>query len=76
LYVRRNEAEFVLYGHTHRYRILPVDVVPMTGETMQKAYFNTGTWRKIHVKTAYDVESHEFLSWRVRGFEVWNGALG
>jgi hypothetical protein len=52
--------------------------------------FNTGTWRKIHLRTAYDVESQEFLSWNVmtfiafylnderedRRFEVWNGALG
>lgn len=89
-YIRRNEAEFVLYGHTHRYRIQPLDLVPMTGETMQKTYFNTGTWRKIHVRTAYDMESQEFLSWHVmtfiafylddergdRRFEVWNGALG
>ena len=89
-HIRRNEAEFVLYGHTHRYRIQPLDLVPMTGETMEKTYFNTGTWRKIHVRTAYDVESQEFLSWHVitfiafylddergdRRFEVWNGALG
>ena len=47
-------------------------------------------WRKIHMRTAYDMESQEFLSWHVmtfiafclddergdRRFEVWNRALG
>lgn len=89
-YMRRNEAEFVLYGHTHNYRIHPLDQVAMLPNMLQKTYFNTGTWRKIHTRTAYDVENQEFLSWHVltfiafyldheRGdkrFEVWNGALG
>ncbi len=89
-HIRRNEAEFVLYGHTHGYKIQPLDQVPMSGETLQKTYFNTGTWRKVHVRTAYDVENQEFLSWHVltfiafylgdergiRRFEVWNGVLG
>ena len=89
-HVRRNEAEFVLFGHTHGYKIQPLDLVPMTGESMRKTYFNTGTWRKIHMRTAYDIENQEFLSWHVmtfivfyldderreRRFEVWNGALG
>ena len=89
-YVRRNEAEFVLYGHTHGYEIQPLDQVPIGKETLQKTYFNTGTWRKVHVRTAYDVQNQEFSNWHVmtfiafyldneRGdkkFEVWNGALG
>lgn len=91
-YMRRNEAEFVLYGHTHGYEIQPLDQVPLSSsnEIFQKTYFNTGTWRKIHMRTAYDVESREFLSWHVmtfiafyleseredKKFEVWNGALG
>ncbi|MBM3235921.1 hypothetical protein FJZ31_06435 [Candidatus Poribacteria bacterium] len=66
--MRRNEAEFVIYGHTHNYGIQPLDIVPMPGGTMQKSYFNTGTWRKIHVRTAYDVENQEFLSWHVMTF--------
>lgn len=89
-HVRRNEAEFVLYGHTHNYEIQPLDNVPMAGESKRKTYFNTGTWRLLHVRTAYDTESQEFQSWNVmtfitlylngerenREFEVWHGALG
>jgi len=89
-YVKRNMAEFVVYGHTHHHQIAPLDLVPIAGEILQKTYFNTGTWRKIHEKTSFDRENREFLSRHVmtfiafylkeerenRRFEVWNGALG
>ena len=88
--MKRNEARFVVYGHTHAYSIQPLDLVPMTSDNLEKIYFNSGTWRKVHVKTAFDLEHHEFLNWYVmtfiafyltnerknRKFEVWNGALG
>jgi UDP-2,3-diacylglucosamine pyrophosphatase LpxH len=88
--LRRNEAEYVVYGHTHRHIIEPLDRVPMTGKSLQKTYFNTGTWRKIHRRAAFDKENQEFLGWKVmtfisfyldderedRNFEVWCGALG
>ncbi len=88
--LKRNEAEFVVYGHTHRHVIEPLDRVPMTGKSLLKTYFNTGTWRKIHRRTAFDKENQEFLGWKVmtficfyldderedRNFEVWCGALG
>ncbi len=89
-YVRRNMAEFIVYGHTHHHEIVPLDQVPLPGEILQKTYFNTGTWRKIHENTTFDEENQEFLSRDVmtfiafylkeerkgRRFEVWNGALG
>lgn len=69
-YMRRNQAEFVLYGHTHGYEIQPLDEVPAspTYSRLKKTYFNTGTWRKVHVKAACDVENQEFLSWHVMTF--------
>lgn len=90
-YLRRNEAQYVVYGHTHGQKIQPLDLVPRDSNTiMQKTYFNTGTWRKIHVKTAYDVANMEFMGRHVMtfvafylkderskyDFEVWNGSLG
>ncbi len=89
-YMRRNEAQYVIYGHTHGQKIQPLDLVPMHSNTIQKTYFNTGTWRKIQVKTAYDVENKEFFGRHVMtfvafylddersnyDFEVWNGSLG
>jgi len=89
-YVRRNMAEFVVYGHTHHHQVVPLDQVSVPGEILQKTYFNTGTWRKVHQNTLFDEENQEFLSRDVmtfiafyleeerqdRRFEVWNGALG
>lgn len=63
-----NEAESVVYGHTHNHCIQPLDLVPMNGEDLQKIYFNTGTWKKIHRRTAYDKESYEFMGWKVMTF--------
>jgi len=89
-YVRRNMAEFVVYGHTHDHQVIPLDLVPLPGEVLQKTYFNTGTWRRVHEKTTFGMEDQEFLSRHVmtfiafylkeerknHRFEVWNGALG
>lgn len=89
-YVKRNMAEFVVYGHTHHHQVVPLDQVPVPGGILQKTYFNTGTWRKIHEKTTFDKENQEFLGRHVmtfiafylkeerkdHRFEVWNGALG
>lgn len=89
-YVKRNEAEFVLYGHTHHYRIDPLDIITTPEGVLTKTYFNTGTWRKIHVRARFDLDGNEFSGWHVmtfvafyskgerrnKRFEVWNGALG
>jgi len=89
-FVRRNMAEFIVYGHTHHHEVVPLDMVPISGAILQKTYFNTGTWRRIHENTMFDEENQEFLSRDVmtfiafyrkeerndRRFEVWNGALG
>lgn len=64
----RNEAEFVLYGHTHEHKIQPLDWVPLSVGSLHKTYLNTGTWRKIHVRTAFDVENREFFRWHVMTF--------
>lgn len=89
-YMKNNKAEFVLYGHTHGHTIEPLDVVQTNGAPLQKTYINTGTWRKVHVRTAFDKKSLEFMNWHVmtfvafyleserkdKRFEIWNGALG
>jgi len=84
-----NRAAFSVYGHTHVYKMCPLDkvITPDTGAVLDKMYFNTGTWRKMHSKAAH---ADRFAGWHVmtfialylpneRGgmkFEVWNGALG
>ncbi len=88
--MRRNNAEFVLYGHTHDYKVEPLDLLLKDDKVLNKTYMNTGTWRRTHKKTTFDVKNMEFSSWDVmtfiafylkeeredRKFEIWNGALG
>lgn len=66
--LKRNEAEFIVYGHTHNQCIVPMDLVPLNAGLMNKTYFNTGTWRKIHVRTKFDTQNQEFSSWQVMSF--------
>ncbi|MFH1450292.1 MAG: metallophosphoesterase [bacterium] len=87
-YLQKNKAKFVVYGHTHNYTMVPLDLVLREEEVFQKIYFNTGTWRKVQVRTFK--KDQKFLSWSVmtfiafylegerkdKQFEIWNGALG
>ena len=85
------EVNFVLYGHTHEYVIVPMDQVTLADGTIQdQVYFNTGTWRKTWNKALFDPGNREFIGWHVLtyvaifkptengsyNFEVWNAALG
>jgi UDP-2,3-diacylglucosamine pyrophosphatase LpxH len=89
--VRSGEADFVLYGHTHDYLMIPMDQTPRAdGSNQDKIYFNTGTWRKTWNKVQFDPANREFIGWHVLtyvtifkpsengpyNFEVWNAALG
>ena len=51
-HMRNDRAQYVVYGHTHQHQIIPLDL----GGTrrLQKICFNTGTWRKVHVRTRCD----------------------
>lgn len=85
--VRKGNATYVVYGHTHADRIVPlwVNEAPLATEGL--VYFNSGTWRTVHERSTYGALSFE--GWQVmtfvavyreterqgRPFEVWNGAL-
>ena len=90
MYMRRHEAEFVVYGHTHQHKVQPLDVVLLEKKpALRQIYFNSGTWRVLHEHTARDKENQEFISRHVmtfvafyakserkrRRFEVWSGTL-
>jgi UDP-2,3-diacylglucosamine pyrophosphatase LpxH len=89
--VRSGEVSYVVYGHTHDHLMVPMDQVPTAeGKSVDKVYFNTGTWRKTWNKAWFDHVNREFIGWHVLSyvtifaeeengdynFEVWNGALG
>jgi UDP-2,3-diacylglucosamine pyrophosphatase LpxH len=71
--LKRNEARYVVYGHTHKPEQAPLDNVSLPGppeEMRQKIYFNSGTWRKVFEQTAFDEENCEFVGWHVMTFLV------
>ncbi|MEW6326871.1 MAG: hypothetical protein AB1487_04670 [Thermodesulfobacteriota bacterium] len=85
-------VRYVVYGHTHQTEQVPLDIVPIPGrEVIEKAYFNTGTWRKVFEHTAFDQDNCEFIGWHVmtfivfyleeekerdRNYEVWSASPG
>lgn len=90
--VKRGEADYVLYGHTHNYITVPLDQRQLLdGQCRDQIYFNTGTWRKTWNKAQFNHDQiTEFIGWHVLTyitifnpaengdyrFEVWNAALG
>ena len=89
-HMREMQANFVIYGHTHKHKVQALDQVPKGNEVFEKRYINTGTWRRVHEMATFDTKNMEFSSWDVmtfvafylkeerkeRKFEVWNGVLG
>ena len=87
--MKSNEAEYVVYGHTHNHQIIPLDSVGEKNKVLDKTYLNTGTWRTVHVRNAFNRKENELASWQVmsfiafylkkeradRKFEVWNGSI-
>jgi UDP-2,3-diacylglucosamine pyrophosphatase LpxH len=81
--IRKDEVDFVVYGHTHRQKVLPLTRV----NGNPKTYFNTGTWTKVLMRDAF-CDEVDFQSWQVMTFvsifnqewhnryEVWNGLVG
>ncbi len=89
--IARHDARYVVFGHTHSQKIVPLDIVYQGDDgAVEQIYFNTGTWRKLYTRTEFDKRNYEFMYWNVmtfcamyrgeerdgRGFEVWSGALG
>ena len=71
--LKKNQARYVVYGHTHKAEQIPLDTVSIPGppeEMLEKVYFNSGTWRKVFEPTAFDAENCEFIGWHVMTFLV------
>ena len=69
-YARRHQAEFILYGHTHEYEIVPLDIIRDRTKDLEQIYFNTGTWRKLWSRTVHDATEYEFMNWNTMTFIV------
>jgi UDP-2,3-diacylglucosamine pyrophosphatase LpxH len=82
-------ADFVVYGHTHHYEIVPLRSIPTGGATRDQIYINSGTWRAVHELALFEPNKQEFVGYHVmtyltffkgderkkRQFETWTGSL-
>ncbi|MHC5057006.1 MAG: hypothetical protein ACYTKD_20200 [Planctomycetota bacterium] len=86
----KRDARFVVYGHTHHFEIVPLDVSLKGEKRFDQMYVNAGTWRVVHEQAALCPADQEFVGYGVmtyvaffrederrgRRFESWSGALG
>jgi hypothetical protein len=82
-------AQFVVYGHTHHYEIVPLDSIPHAIHPTNQMYLNSGTWHTYFDLAVYKLEEQKFVPYQVltyltfykdderggRRFESWSGAF-
>lgn len=82
-------VRYVIYGHTHNQRVVPLDLRIVGDVDEELLYFNAGTWKNLHEQTIFSGEGAKFVSYIVmayvaffkkdersgRPFEVWSGTL-
>ncbi|MCA9231149.1 MAG: hypothetical protein KDA57_10880 [Planctomycetales bacterium] len=87
---RNRRAKHIVYGHTHHAEVVPLDASYADGFVLHQAYFNSGTWRRVHHQTQFDPGEHEFIAADTmtylaffkddersgRPYETWTGSLG
>ncbi len=87
---KNRTAEFVVYGHTHRHELVPLDLSYSPRGELKQFYLNSGTWRRVHELAKLAPKEEEFVDYYVltylafykdderggRKFECWSGALG
>ncbi|MCH7753090.1 MAG: hypothetical protein IH898_13180 [Planctomycetes bacterium] len=87
---RNRRAKHIVYGHTHRAEVVPLDASYADGFVLHQTYFNSGTWRRVHEQTRFAPREHEFIAADTlsylaffkederggRPYETWTGTLG
>ena len=82
-----NQNQFVVYGHTHHYEVVPLGV-NATGQAESQVYFNSGTWHSYYDLAIKNPKEQKFVPYQAltyisffneeehdgRRFETWSGA--
>ncbi len=82
-----NQNQFVVYGHTHHYEVIPLGV-NATGQDESQIYFNSGTWHSYYDLAIKNPKEQKFVPYQAltyisffsedehdgRRFETWSGA--
>lgn len=86
---KAKEAQFIVYGHTHDYKVYPLRATEKNGKPFDQFYINSGTWHPLHELGNKDDEKQQFVSFKTmthlgfykgderkgRSFETWSGTL-
>ena len=83
-------AQFIVYGHTHRHEIVPLDSYPaLRKEATNQIYINSGTWHNYYDLAVFKPREQKFIPYQVltylaffrdgqrggRRFETWSGSF-
>lgn len=88
-WLRDGRASFVVYGHTHEQRVVPLDRRLSAAVEDRLLYFNSGTWKQVHELAQFSEKGPRFVDYAVmtyvaffrgderggRPFETWSGTL-
>ncbi len=83
------QAQFIVYGHTHRHEVVPLDSFPGIPRPTNQIYMNSGTWHTYHDLAINKPEEQKFVPYQVltyltffkederqgRRFETWSGSF-
>ncbi|MFC1996743.1 hypothetical protein ACFLXI_03935 [Chloroflexota bacterium] len=83
------DARFVVFGHTHGFKVVPLRTIPKNGKTFDQIYINTGTWHPLHDLAKADPKKRGFIMHKTmsylgfysederkgRAYETWTGDL-
>lgn len=84
-----HEADFIVYGHTHFYEIVPLDIYKKDSLPVNQIYFNSGTWHPYYDLSLYKPQEQKFVPYQVmsyliffkdgecggKRFETWKGTF-
>jgi UDP-2,3-diacylglucosamine pyrophosphatase LpxH len=84
----KDEARFIVYGHTHFHEIVPLDSDGEPPNEQNQFYINSGTWRSYYDLAVKDPSQQKFVRYQTftyltfykdgerggRLFETWSGA--
>ncbi|UCC29859.1 MAG: metallophosphoesterase [Phycisphaerales bacterium] len=87
---KNRTARCVVYGHTHRHEVVPLDSCFMAQGLLNQRYVNSGTWRRVQERARWRPQEQEFMGCYVmtyvavfrdnerggRTLETWSGVLG
>ena len=85
---RNDKAQYIIYGHTHHYEVVPLGMSLVMPNPESKVYFNSGTWHSYYDLAIQNPEEQRFVKYHAltyltfftpeehdgRRFETWSGA--